>query len=216
LKTSSRERAIELVGEHCDLAERLQQVPPSARIRGLWFGVVEAEMRERGLTPEFRRIFGPDDFGALRFHWAGDYLMRAAVAGALVAGPAGVHAGMHEIARRNATRFADSLLGRALIRLLASDPLRLAQQGVAARRQTMSYGHWGVVPVCPGTIDVRLQSEYIWIESHVVGSWVGTLETIGVHPEIGVEMSGPFDGVIRATFPARGPTESSGPGGQHR
>lgn len=201
MKTSARERALELVGEHCDLAERLALVPPSARIRGLWFGVVEAEMRERGLTPEFRRIFGADHFGTFGFHWAGEYLMRAAVAGALVAGPTELHAGMHEIARRNATRFADTLLGRTLIRLLASDPLRLAQQGIAARRQTMSYGQWTVGSSGPGTIDIRLRSEYIWIESHVVGSWAGTLETIGVDADMRVEMTGPFDGVIRATWP---------------
>ena len=158
-------------------------------------------MRERGLMPEYRRIFGPDEFPSLRFHWAGEYLMRAAVGGALVAGPAEVHAGMHEIARHNATRFADSLLGRTLIRLLASEPGRLAQQGIAARRQTMSYGRWSLVSAGPDSVVIRLRREYIWIESHVIGSWVGTLETIGVDAEVSAELSGPFDGVVRATWP---------------
>ena len=44
-----------------------------------------------------------------------------------------------------ATTFAGSLLGRTMLRILASDPVRLTEQGLAARRQTFDYGHWEIV-----------------------------------------------------------------------
>lgn len=201
--TTSRTRAIELVGEHCDLEERLEWVPPSARVRGLWFDVVEREMEERGLLPEFGRIFGREESQSFRFYWAGEYLMRLAVAGALAARPSAVHEGMFETARHHASTFSRSLLGRTLLRLLSTDPVRITQQGIAARRQTMSYGRWVLTRSAPGELEVHVDGEYMWIESHVAGAWKGTLETIGIEADVRAQLRGRFDGVLYATWPKR-------------
>ena len=86
---------------------------------------------------------------------------------------------MFELSRVNATTVADSLLGRVLIRLLARDPLRLAEQSVAARRQMSSYGRWSLVRHGPREIEIVYEDEYTWIESAIAGAAAGTFATLG-------------------------------------
>lgn len=189
-------RAVELVAPYCDVAERLPFVPPSARIRGVWFRVFINELAERGLLEKYEAYFPGESWSGLQFYWVGDYLVRIALAGALVGGPESVGAGMYELNRGNAARFATSLLGRTLFRLLSRDPLRLLEQGIASRRQTMDYGRWSVSFPKPNEAAVRIEEEYIWIDPNVLASFVGTIETIGRSVEAHAEMTARFDGVI--------------------
>lgn len=190
-------RVVALVGPYCDLEDRLREAPPSACIRGVWFRVFLTELEEHGLLADYERYFPEDSFSGLKFYAVADYLPRIALAGALMAGPENVYRGMFELNRGNAKRFATSLLGRTLFRLLSNDPQRLLQQGIASRRQTMTYGRWVLTSSAPDECVVIVQEEYIWIDPNVVGSAVGTFEAIGRTVDIDVKYDSKFDAVIR-------------------
>lgn len=167
-------RALELIAPHCDIVDRLRCVPPAAAIRGVFFQNIERYLRQVELLGEFRRYFPDDRISALPYYPLSDYLVRVATAGALVSSPATLHEGMRRMCRCHATSFADSLLGKTLIRLLSSDPARLTEQGLAARRQTHRYGRWTLVRHGPRALEVVYEDEYIWIESAVAGAAEGT------------------------------------------
>src|SRR5260370_12575544 len=156
--------ALDLVAPHCDIVERLELVPPSACCRGIYFRNVEAQVERAGRLGLYRELFGGDRYSALPYYPLTDYLLRIACAGAIVESPERVHEGMFAVARSNAATFAQSLLGRALFRLLARDPVRLSEQGLAAPRQSHTYGHWVIKRPGPNEIEMIYEDEYQWIE----------------------------------------------------
>src|SRR5579859_8053211 len=101
----------------CDLAERLPLLPPSAKSRGVYLVGIDRVLAKTGSFDKFKALF-PQRPSAIPWFPTSDFLVRLAVAGALLAGPERVHQGMLEIGRGNAVTFAESLLGRVLIRLL--------------------------------------------------------------------------------------------------
>ncbi len=186
--------AIELLGDHCDLAERVQAIPPSARVRGMYFRSVENELSRRQLIELYRQLFPSEQRDVFSWYPLSDYLVRLATAGALVATPPRVHQGMYELSRANATAFAGTVLGRTLIRLLSRDPVRLTEQGLAARRQTFNYGSWSLARRSPREIEMIYRSEYLWLESAVAGAAHGTFEACGLSPELETQLEDRFNG----------------------
>jgi uncharacterized protein (TIGR02265 family) len=187
-------RALDLVARHCDIVERLRDVPPSARTRGLFFNSVVAEVKRAGKGDGYAAYFPGDRHQALSFYPLSDYLIRLAVAGALVASPTDVHLGMSQLTRANATAFASSLLGRIMLRLLARDPVRLTQQGLAARRQTSTYGEWTLHQHGPRELEMVYRSEFIWIESAVAGSAAGTFAACQIEASLETRLVDRYDG----------------------
>ncbi len=186
-------QALELVRAHCDIAERVKLVPPTARVRGVLFRPIERQLEKRGLVEEYRRYFG-ENRAAIPYYPLTDYLLCLAVAGALVATPAELHRGMFDISKGNAVEIVESVLGRALLRLLARDPVRLAEQGLAARRQTAAYGRWSIVRHSERSIEMVYEEEYLWIESAIAGSAVGTFEACGLAPKLETRLVDRFNG----------------------
>jgi uncharacterized protein (TIGR02265 family) len=176
-----RERAALLheLGRYCDIAERLPLIPPSAKVRGVYGRSIDAAVEEAGKLDQFRHMF-PKNMAPLTWHPLSELMIRVAVAGALLAGPARVHDGMQEVGRRNALEVARSLLGRMIIRLLSSDPRKLLLQGVAARRQTCSYGSWQVSFPDERTAVMTMVEEYGYMESHLMGAARGTFDAVGL------------------------------------
>jgi uncharacterized protein (TIGR02265 family) len=172
-----REDALEAVYRHCDLRERLTLVPPSARVRGLYFRSIEAVLTRAGKIDRYRELF-PEKFAAILWHPASELLIRLAVGGSLLTSPERVHEGMFEIGRRNAVAFAESLLGRALLRLLSRDPHKLLQQAVAGRRQSYDYGSWELSFPEERMAIMRMREEYLYIESYLLGAAQGTFDAI--------------------------------------
>lgn len=193
------ERALEMVGAHCDLEVRLTQIPPSARVRGLWVRSFENALVREGKLAPYLDIFG-ERASVLGFHSCAEVVARLAVAGAIHASPAELKHGMHELARGQALAFRDSLLGAVLTRMLSPDPVRVLQQGAAARRQTCTYGHWEHEFPEPGRALVRCFDEYTWLDSQVLGSAKGTLEAIGVDARVELTLENPYRGVIAITW----------------
>lgn len=188
-------RAVDLVAPHCDVVERLGDVPPSARIRGWYFKSMLAVLERHGRLTAYQDYFPDESWSALGTHALSDYLVRLAVAGALVTTPARLHEGIFEISRQNATAFVSSLVGRVLVRILARDPVRLTQQGLAARRQSTTYGTWEIRRPGPREVQMIYRSEYMWIESAIAGAAAGTFESCGVKADVQTVLDGKYNGV---------------------
>ena len=192
-RVSERERLLEAVYQHCDLRERLTLVPPSAKVRGLYFRSIDAVLDRASRAERYRKVF-PERFPAILWHPASEFLVRLAVGASLLSSAERVHEGMFEIGRRNAVAFAESLLGRAMLRLLSRDPQKLLQQGVAGRRQSYSYGSWELSFPAPRTAVMTMVEEYLYIESYMLGAAKGTFDAIALPVQSEVVLDNPFCG----------------------
>jgi uncharacterized protein (TIGR02265 family) len=190
---AERSTVIQELTRHCDLAQRLTLVPPSAKVRGVYCRSIDAALAEAGKLEQYRRLF-PRELATLTWHPMGEFLTRLASAGALLAGPELVHEGMMEIGRKNALEFARSLLGKMMVRLLSRDPKKLLLQGVAARRQTCSYGSWQVTFPEERRAIVTMVEEYLYIESFLMGAALGTFHAIGLEVEATTILDDQFHG----------------------
>ena len=69
--------ALELVGNHCDIEEHIKLVPATARVRGVIFRPIHAQLQKRGLLEAYNAYFA-DKHGAIPFYPLTDYLLRLA------------------------------------------------------------------------------------------------------------------------------------------
>lgn len=193
-------RALDLVGAYCDLEQRLKDIPPSARVRGIWARTFENAIAHRpGAMERYIEIFGSQS-SPLGWHGLGDVVARVAVAGALYTSPPEVKVGLRALGRAQALQFSESLLGKTLIRLLSPDPVRVLQQGAAARRQTCNYGSWEYDFSTPGKAIVTHRDEWGWLDSQVLGSAEGTMQAIGVKARFELRLFDAYNGVMEITW----------------
>jgi uncharacterized protein (TIGR02265 family) len=188
-----REELLREVYAHCDAAERLGLIPPSARTRGLFFRNIEHVVEREGHIERYRRMF-PERYTAVLWYPLSEHLVRLLAGGALIAGAAEVHAGMATIGRRNAVAFAESLLGRAMLRLLSRDPKKLLKQGVAGHRQGATHGSWTLEITGDRSATMHMTNEYSYIESYFVGAAKGTFEAIDLTVDVEVQLDDRFNG----------------------
>ncbi len=191
-----RQRIVELLAPHCDIATRLKACPPTARVRGLYFRALVDEMSRRGLRSAFEEVIHDSDRSAFTLYPLSDYLTWLAFAGSLVHSPADVHIGMRDLHRGHSLYFGQSLLGRSLLRLISRDPIRQLHQAVQSKRAVTNYGRWTVCDEAPGRATVRLQDELVWIESALLGGALGGLEACGIHPTAEVRLIDAYNGDI--------------------
>lgn len=178
---------------HSDLHERLKSIPASARCRGLYFRNTTTVLRSAGKLADFQELY-PESYSAVRWYPCSDYLERLAVAGAILRGPENIYEGMREIGYSNAVAFAQSLLGRTMLKLLSGDPVKLLKQACAARRQSCYYGRWEVTFPESQMAVMEMYEEYIWIESNLQGAAEGTLASIGLKAQVECELDSVFQG----------------------
>jgi uncharacterized protein (TIGR02265 family) len=198
--------ALELVAPHCDLVDRLRFIPPAASVRGMFFQNIEAQVERMGQSSAYHSYFPDDRYAALTYYPLSEFLLRLSCAGAVVSslehgaaestGPAPerIHDGMRAITRGHATTFVQSLLGRTLVRLFSREPLRLTEQGLAARRQTHRYGRWTLQQVSSTHVQVVYEDEYLWIQSAIHGAAEGTYVTCLPEVRLETEVTGRFSG----------------------
>lgn len=182
------------MASHCDIEERVRLVPPSAHIRGLYHRSVLNVLKQVGKLDNYLEYFPADQWSALSFYPLTGYMLRLAVAGALIATPETLHSGMHQAMRQNSITFASSLIGRTLLRILARDPVRLTEQAMAARRQSVNYGEWSIGSRGPRFIETVYRTEYVWIDSAIAGSAVGTFEACHINASIQTQLTDRFNG----------------------
>jgi len=188
-----RERLLEEVCQHCDLRERLAVMPPSAKSRGLYFRSIETVLERANLGRRYHDLF-PEHFAASMWHPSAEFLVRLAVGASLLTSAEHVHEGMFEIGRRNAVAFAESLLGRVMLRLLSRDPHKLLKQAVAGRRQSASFGTWEVTFPTNRSAVISMQQEYMYIESYLLGAAKGTFDAIALPVKTEVVLQDRFTG----------------------
>lgn len=157
-------------------------------------------LKQVGKLEEYREYFPDDRWSMLTYYPLASFMLRVAVAGAIMASPFEIHHGMHQAMRLNATTFASTVLGRALFRILAKDPIRLTEQAMAARRQAMSYGEWSIVSRGPRHIETAYRSEYLWIESAIAGSAVGTFDACNLVATVETRLDDRFNGSTLITW----------------
>jgi uncharacterized protein (TIGR02265 family) len=191
--SEARSATIRELCRHCDIAERLTLVPPSAKVRGVYFASIDRAMAKAGCRERFEQLF-PKRPAAVLWHPLADFLVRLTVGGAMLAGPERVHEGMFEIGRGNALTFAESLVGRALIRLLDRDPRRLLKQAIAGRRQGYAYGHWELEFPAEREAVITMSEEYAYLESFLLGAGQGTFDAVGVTVRAEAVLRDPFNG----------------------
>jgi uncharacterized protein (TIGR02265 family) len=191
--TGNRTEVIAELCQHCDLVERLPLVPPSAKVRGLYFRSIERVLADAGRRERFDALF-PQRFASVLWHPAADFLVRLAVGAALLAGPQRIHQGMFDIGHQNAVAFAESLIGRTLLRILDRDPRRLMRQAIAGRRQSYSYGRWELEFPAEREAVVTMAEEYLYIESYLMGAAQGTFDAVGVPVRTEVVLQDRFNG----------------------
>jgi uncharacterized protein (TIGR02265 family) len=184
---------------HCDVEERVTLLPPSAKVRGVYFGGIDRALAKAGCHDRFKELF-PQRRAAVLWHAESEFLLRLATAGALLAGPERVHHGMFEIGRGNAVTFAESLLGRVMLRVLDRDPRRLLKQAVAGHRQGFSWGHWEIEFVSEREIVVTMSEEYAYIESYLLGAAHGTFEAVGIPVRAEAVLQDRFNGQHRVRW----------------
>lgn len=191
-------RRDEVLGEaalHCDLHERITLIPPSAKIRGLYFRSIEAVLARAGggRLETYQGMF-PERFAAISWYPTADMLKRLVAGAAVLTSPERVHEGMFEIGRRNAIAVSESLIGRAMLRLLSRDPQKLLQQGAAGRRQSTAFGAWSLAFPAERTAVMTMVEEYLYIESYLLGAAHGTFEAIDMPVQIEVVLENRFNG----------------------
>jgi uncharacterized protein (TIGR02265 family) len=187
-----RKSAIEAASRHCDLAERLTLVPPSATVRGLYANSVQTVLDAAGRGEAYRAIF-PERCTNVGTVPVAELLVRVVVGGAMLTSPETVHEGMFEIGRRNAVVFSESLIGRTMIRLLSKDPSRLLQQAVAGRRLSAEHARWSLALGEQRAV-ISMREEYLYIESYMLGAAQGTFDAIGRPVRTRVELDSAFVG----------------------
>jgi uncharacterized protein (TIGR02265 family) len=193
MESGLRTQAIADASRHCDLAERLSLVPPSAMVRGVYFRSIERALAAAGRRERFAALF-PERFAAVLWHPASEFLQRLVVGGALLAGAERVHQGMFEIGRGNAVAFAESLVGRMIVRILDRDPRRLLRQAIAGRRQSFTFGSWELEQRSDREAVVTMSEEYLYIESYLMGAAQGTFDAVDVPVRIEVVLDDRFNG----------------------
>ncbi len=196
----SDSRAWKLVAPHCDIEDRVRSVPPSAQVRGLWYQGMMGVLKQSGKLDEYHEYFPNDRWSLLTYYPLPSYMLRVAVAGAIIASPSELHRGMHQAMRLNSTAFASTVLGRALFRILAKDPVRLTEQAMAARRQAMSYGDWSILSRGPRHVETVYRSEYLWIESAIAGAAVGTFDACNLVATVTTQLDDRFNGSTLITW----------------
>lgn len=188
------EEAIEWVRDYCDLSTRLRDIPPSAQVRGLYMVGMEHTVRLHHRLDEYHAWFGPRTFSPLRYYDATEYVIRAAVAAALLSGRAAIDEGLEELGRGNTRAIRDSLLGTVLLRLLSPDPRLLLRQGIASQRQSCTYARWTLEFPSTRSAIMHFEGEYAWIESLLVGAAKGSFELIDLPVHISVRLHDRYRG----------------------
>jgi uncharacterized protein (TIGR02265 family) len=199
--------AIEEVGQFCDVQERLALIPPSALVRGLYFRSIDKIIAKAGKTTQFLDLF-PDKITAIRWYPLAEYITRLTVASALIYGPERVHEGMFQIGRENAMAFADSLVGKVLLRLLSRNPRKVLEQGVAGRRQSCTFGRWTLTFPDDYTAVMEMSEEYLFIESYLLGAAQGTFDAIGIAVHAEAKLVDRFTGTHTLRWSASSASEN--------
>jgi uncharacterized protein (TIGR02265 family) len=186
--------ALEYIEPHCDIAERLRVVPPTAFARGLAFGSIRKALERADKLQAYVARFGPLRYESLALYPLAEYMVHLAASAAFIFSPSTVYEGIGEISRLNAVEMSASLLGQTLLHELAAEPHQLLEQGLAMRRQTLTYGRWELSVRGPRHLEMRYFDEYVWIRQAWTYAAIGTFEGCRIKPRVTTTLDTPYSG----------------------
>ncbi len=178
--------------EAVDLHKRLESVPASAAIRGVFFDMIDSALKRHGLASlpawkrqqERRKLF--------QLYSLHDYLRAFTTAAALI-DPDPIK-GMADIYSDGSRFFAETWFGRALHQFFRPDPTPALKWIARSHEHFVNYGRWRLEQRGPGHAVLHMFDEYIWIEGAHLGGCQGLLVACGVTGTVTAELDGPFDG----------------------
>ncbi|MFT3923722.1 MAG: TIGR02265 family protein [Myxococcales bacterium] len=191
-------RLLTEVDAYCHLQARLELLPATARMRGVYFRSIEVVLERAGLLDRYRDLF-PTRRATVLWYPNSEFLEQLVVGAALLTEPSRVHEGMLEIGRVNARVFAESVLGKLLVRVLSREPRDLLRQAIIGHRQGSNHATWTLSFPDERTACMEFSDEFNYIESYLLGAARGTFEAIELPAQVDAELRGPFRGrhVIR-------------------
>lgn len=179
--------------EVLQLDERLRRIPATAKVRGLFFHHVDAQLRKRGLASlgEWQQL-APSSYRVHLLYPVSDLVRALAFAGALVSPDP--REGMRELFHGAAPFAADTWFGRVFRALLKPDPLGALRWIERSRDYISNHGHWRLEVRGPGHAMLHMFDEYMFIDSVHRGGCEGLLDACGAPGEVRAEMDGMFRG----------------------
>jgi uncharacterized protein (TIGR02265 family) len=185
------------------LTERLRGVPETAKIRGVFFRLLEDELGRRGLRgwPRWVEILGEQP-RSYRLYPVPHLLVAFAEGAAMVS--TDTLAGLRELGGGLSLPFSESWYGRAWRQFLKPDPLGALQWLERCRDHVCAYGQWRVESRGPGHAVIHMIDEYFWIDPFHQAGCEGMLRACGVVGTVTPELDSPFCGRLDIRWtPAR-------------
>ena len=193
---SRRARALTLrPARDLDVHARVLAVPASACVRGIFFNLIDEDLRRRGLARGSGMLL-PEKRAEKRRSYAlyplREFLPCLAAAGARADEDASE--GVRAILSGGAPFCANTWFGRVFQRFLHPSPTAAFHWLERSRDYMCNYGHWRVEERGRERVIVHMFDEYIWIDPAHRGGCEGLLVACGVTGEVNVELDGAFRG----------------------
>jgi uncharacterized protein (TIGR02265 family) len=202
-------RAVSLIADlprasdDLDLERRLREIPRSAKIRGVFFRLLEDDLRRRGVKgwPQWGRVLGEQPVSH-RLYPVHDLLVAYAEAAALISNDP--REGIRDIFQGICQPFSESWYGRAWKRYLKPDPFNALRWLERCREHVCNYGSCRLESRGPGRATLHMMDEYFWIDSAHRGGCEGLLKVCGVDGEVTAELESLFHGRLNVSWKVAG------------
>ena len=180
---------------HLDLHQRIDDLPATAMVRGVFFRLLRDEASRRGLSS----IKELNDLVSHREPWklypARELMTAYATAASLI--DPDPNQGLRALFFGIAPSYAETWYGQLFRKFLGSpDPARALRYIERARERVSNYGSWRLETVGPCHVVLHMFDEYFWIESAQRGGCEGLLEACRVEGDVRVELDSPYRGAL--------------------
>jgi uncharacterized protein (TIGR02265 family) len=188
------------VARALDLDERLRRTPSTAKVRGVFFQLIDAQLRRRGLASasEWRLAAGKATRHVHVLYPATDLLRAMAIAGALM--NPDPRQGVREIFSDGARFAAATWFGRTFRTVFSPDPLSALRWLERSHDYICNYGRWRVEERGPGRATLHMYDEYFWIDCLHLGGCEGLLEACGVVGTVHASLDTLFTGRLEVAW----------------
>ena len=186
-----------------DLEERLRAVPSTALIRGIFFRLLEDDLKRRGYKKwgNWRTILGEQP-RPYRLYPVRDLLIGYAEGAQLLA-PNDPGEGIRQIFQGIARPFSSSWYGKAWLGFMKPDLLQALYWLERSRDLVCNYGSLRVESRGKGRATLHWYDEYFWIETAHRGGCEGMLDVCGVVGEVTAEADTMFNGRLNVRWEPR-------------
>jgi uncharacterized protein (TIGR02265 family) len=184
-----------------DLRSRLDSVPESAAVRGVFFNQLRDSLG-RKLSADAATLdrFVGSARSSHKWYPAREIVRAQAVAGALV--HADPREGMRYLSRGMASFFSTTWYGRVFQRFLRPQPYEALQWVAFSRDYIANFGSLRLERRGPTRALIHFYDEYCWLDSCQRGGCEGLLEACGVVGTVVAELDTPFRGRLDISWAA--------------